>query len=965
MSLQVCHCGWSKVTSYHGLRTHQGKMGCTPRGVKVEESEQQYLWGASAFTKEFSLDAYISVKNDYSETSLQVCHCGWSKVTTYHGLRTHQGMMRCQPKGIKILKEEQYDWKNQWEEVDQRKPQPVKRTTVKKENAPSALSTNVRASFVERKATIKEEYKSSQRDPRRSSYRARNSTSMPLNVSVRENPTPTYMEDWTFQTLPKITDSRRIAENSSMDRPVNFATTAATVKEEPKSPLAIQRWSSQRTTNSKSGRQLHDLSVGVQVNRSVRERPNIPPPAPVVQPIEKDMKAQTLSQNVPVSPSIHSAAAVTIREEPRSPLAIQRRSSQSNTNSKSGRQAHDLSTGVQVNRASRECPTTPPLATVVQPHENEDPTLSQARQETVKSQLQQKIKLQEEKMSEIREWTERACESVQDSVRTNTPINSTAAETTTKEDPKSSYETAPPVFSTGMKVKSFVREHPTTTYPVTVDQPKRKHSEDQTLSQVNKSVRECPKIAPRVSLVQPKEKDMKDQTLSQGMSSVMEHPTTTHPATNPATVVQPKERHQKNQTLSQVTGLVGDHLTPTYTVAVVQPNKEDRNDQRLSQSVPDSTSANTQTNSTAAETTTKEDPKSSCETEQPDFSTGMKVKDLAQMFSATTTQDTAVQRKGDRREERNLSQVKHLTQKTADTTGKNMTVQPKENDREVKEISQENRSVKERPIIPPRPQSLVREHPTTTDPATVVRPMERHQKNQTLSQVKHLAQTTAATTDQAMTVQPKEKDREVQNISQNVPDSTIATTQVNPASAEATTEEDPKLSCETAPPPDFSTGLKVKELAQMFSTQETAVQPKRKHREEQKLSQAKFIAKKLSATTAQQKEKDKENQNISQNVPDSTSGITQMNPATAQATTVQDPTSSCETAQPPDFSTGLKVKDLARMFSSTTAQETAVQPKRNQRVERRLSQVKLIARKLSAATAQERAVHPRQTDKWM
>ncbi|XP_051258369.1 triadin isoform X16 [Dicentrarchus labrax] len=781
MSLQVCHCGWSKVTSYHGLRTHQGKMGCTPRGVKVEESEQQYLWGAQAFSKEFSLDGYISVKTDYSETSLQVCHCGWSKVTTYHGLRTHQGMMGCQLKGIKILKQEQYDRKSQWEEVDQRKLQPVKRTTVKKENAPSALSTNVRTSFVERTATIKEEYKSPQRDPRWSSHRARNSTSTQLNVSVRENPTPTYLEDWTLQTLPKIADSRRIAENSSMDRPVNFATTAATVKEEPKSPLAIQRWSSQRITNSKSGRQAQDLSVGVQVTRSVRECPNIPPPAPVVQPMEKDMRAQTLShslvrewptttypatvvrpkerhqknqtsQNVPVSPSIHSG------------LAIQRRSSQSNANSKSGRQAHDLSTGVQVNRASRECPTTP--TTVVQPKENDtkDPTLSQARQETVKSELQQKIKLQEEKMSEIREWTERACESVQDIVRTNTPINSTAAETTTKEDPKSSYETAPPVFSTGMKVKSFVRECPTTTYPATVDQPKGKHSEDQTLSQVNRSVRERPKIAPRVSLVQPKEKDMNDQTLSQGMSSVMEHPMTTHPAT----VVQPKERHQKNQTLSQ-----------------------------------------------------------------------------------------------------------------------------------------------------------------------------------------------------DMTVQPKEKDREVQNISQNVPDSTSATTQFNPASAEATTEEDPKLSCETAQPPDFSTGLKVKELAQMFSTQETAVQPKRKHGEEQKLSQAKVIAKKLSATIAQQKEKDKENQNISQNVLDSTSGTTQMNPATAQATTVQDPTSSCETAQLPDFSTGLKVKDLAQMFSSTTTQETDVQPKRKHRAERRPSQVKLIARKLSAATAQDTAVHPKQRDKWM
>ncbi|XP_053272124.1 uncharacterized protein LOC128430166 isoform X2 [Pleuronectes platessa] len=37
MSFQVCVCGWSKVTSYHGLRTHQGKMGCTQRGVRIPE----------------------------------------------------------------------------------------------------------------------------------------------------------------------------------------------------------------------------------------------------------------------------------------------------------------------------------------------------------------------------------------------------------------------------------------------------------------------------------------------------------------------------------------------------------------------------------------------------------------------------------------------------------------------------------------------------------------------------------------------------------------------------------------------------------------------------------------------------------------------------------------------------------------------------------------------------------------
>lgn len=40
MSHQVCHCGWSKVTTYQGLRTHQGMMGCTPKGKGIPESQQ-------------------------------------------------------------------------------------------------------------------------------------------------------------------------------------------------------------------------------------------------------------------------------------------------------------------------------------------------------------------------------------------------------------------------------------------------------------------------------------------------------------------------------------------------------------------------------------------------------------------------------------------------------------------------------------------------------------------------------------------------------------------------------------------------------------------------------------------------------------------------------------------------------------------------------------------------------------
>ncbi|XP_076018623.1 uncharacterized protein LOC143010265 isoform X2 [Genypterus blacodes] len=98
MSLQVCHCGWSKTTTYQGLRTHQGKMGCTAKGTSIPQSE------------------YLRLNKPLPDTSLQVCHCGWSKETTYHGLRTHQGMMGCTMKGLRIPESKPFNFDSSvWE----------------------------------------------------------------------------------------------------------------------------------------------------------------------------------------------------------------------------------------------------------------------------------------------------------------------------------------------------------------------------------------------------------------------------------------------------------------------------------------------------------------------------------------------------------------------------------------------------------------------------------------------------------------------------------------------------------------------------------------------------------------------------------------------------------------------------------------------------------------------------------
>ncbi|XP_037614108.1 uncharacterized protein LOC119481348 isoform X2 [Sebastes umbrosus] len=104
MSAQVCHCGWS-TTTYKGLRIHQGKMGCTPKGMKIAECEQ-FRFNSYRPTLTY-VGPPIMIFNT-ADMSIQVCHCGWSSVTTYQGLRIHQGKMGCTLKGMKISESEQF-----------------------------------------------------------------------------------------------------------------------------------------------------------------------------------------------------------------------------------------------------------------------------------------------------------------------------------------------------------------------------------------------------------------------------------------------------------------------------------------------------------------------------------------------------------------------------------------------------------------------------------------------------------------------------------------------------------------------------------------------------------------------------------------------------------------------------------------------------------------------------------------
>ncbi|XP_034712989.1 uncharacterized protein LOC117935010 [Etheostoma cragini] len=253
----------------------------------------------------------------------------------------------------------------------------------------------------------------------------------------------------------------------------------------------------------------------------------------------------------------------------------------------------------------------------------------------------------------------------------------------------------------------------------------------------------------------------------------------------------------------------------------------------------------------------------------------------------------------------------------------------------------------------------------------VVRPKKKEWKDQTLSQVKCLVREHPTTTDPATVVQPKGRGSNIGKGTNSTPGHRLqdfsTDVQVNSLVGERPISSPWPTAVQLKEDREDHAQSLLKELAGMFSattTHETAVRPKKKHREEQQLSQVKLLAQKLSAantariTEVQPKEKDREDPKLQQNLPDTRGATTQMNPVSGEATT-GDPKI--------DSSTGtelaLSVKELARMFSATTSEETADRRKGKHREEPKLSQVKLFAQKLSAATAQETAVHPKEKDK--
>ncbi|XP_051258376.1 probable E3 ubiquitin-protein ligase TRIML2 isoform X3 [Dicentrarchus labrax] len=395
MSYQVCNCcGWSKATTYQGLRIHQGKNGCTPKGMRIPESEQYRM------TNNFSKFTYMgppikveepfmsiftpSIKSDRtnSDMSLQVCHCGWSKCTSYHGLRTHQGMMGCTPKGMRIPEDELYKWRDPWDKSHQEDSGPIYSTPLKKEPVPmpvfQTLSTQANPAATEVK--VKDTNQSLFGTPQRSHQTATNLDKVQDFSTGAQQPVPMPV----FQTL---------------STQANPAATEVKVKDTNQSLFGTPQRSHQTATNLDK---VQDFSTGAQQ----------PVPMPVFQtlstqanPAATEVKVKDTNQSLFGTPE-HFHPTVT-----------------------KARRALDFSSGAQqVGQLSWDLPTTTAekerqkeLEKERQKElekerekylekereqerekEREAQKLIKAKQDRIKADLQQKIQMTEQKISEVR-----------------------------------------------------------------------------------------------------------------------------------------------------------------------------------------------------------------------------------------------------------------------------------------------------------------------------------------------------------------------------------------------------------------------------------------------------------------------------------------------------------------------------------------------------------------------------------
>ncbi|XP_049423532.1 uncharacterized protein LOC125883366 [Epinephelus fuscoguttatus] len=342
MSLQVCGCcGWSKHTTYQGLRIHQGKMGCTPKGMRIPES-QQYRF--NSYTRNLT----------FNGPPIKVEEPLWNIF----------GSSLNPDRELNI-------WRNEREESRQKESAPVPWITpVRKENVP--VSPNFTSQITPTEATamftfLLASQQHSVQTP------ATNSNNALLAL------------DFTSAAQPSLTPVSQISTQASP------APTEVTVKETHKSLLASQQHSVQTlASNSNNTLPALDFTSAAQ---------------PSLMPV-----SQISSQASP------APTEVTVKETQKSLFETPEHSSTTYQTATNARRALDFTSNVQVGQLPWDLPTTTAQETAVPPKEREKEKkrerererrereaqkLQKARQDKIKADLQQKIQTREQKLAEV------------------------------------------------------------------------------------------------------------------------------------------------------------------------------------------------------------------------------------------------------------------------------------------------------------------------------------------------------------------------------------------------------------------------------------------------------------------------------------------------------------------------------------------------------------------------------------
>ncbi|KAF7229867.1 E3 ubiquitin-protein ligase TRIM21-like [Nothobranchius furzeri] len=323
MSFQICSCcGWSKVTTYQGLRTHQGKKGCTPKGTSVPQSQQfTYLPKIALLSTPIHLeDPFVNIL----KTSMK-------------------------------SESETFSWMNKWEESSQRDNIPV-----------------LSPSFLEREALVSPNF-----------ITQMNSAPAQVTMPPAFKP-PLQIEPRALEMEPNLdrngkslgsTFGAQLADvtplSPTLTSQMSHPTTQTSVNHPSKSLSQTQQHALQQDANVDKNHEASGFIFGTQ-QTGVMPQPQL--------------------FNVKMNPPT---------KQPKSSFETPppfRESFQ--TSSEKARRTLDFST-VSVKEDLQQLPSTLGLETVMQEKEREAKRVLQAWQDKMRADLKQKMYVKEQKMAEV------------------------------------------------------------------------------------------------------------------------------------------------------------------------------------------------------------------------------------------------------------------------------------------------------------------------------------------------------------------------------------------------------------------------------------------------------------------------------------------------------------------------------------------------------------------------------------